>query len=224
MSWTARSTGAVASITRRPRRGSSSLPRPDGSHSVRPSAGRATREGVEIAYGVAEVLPLLLQDHVQAGQGGFRMLRSPGVRPWHGQLLGTDGGQEVAYGRLVLGAHLEHLGVGRRLGGEDGQVETILGRFRSGQADGVKGLILPRTAFRSQMSVARIRWRSVWAKDHSPATEMSTVPGGMPTARSSRAAQERSSVAQAVRRPSGSPARRSARRESDGRARRRRRG
>ena len=64
------------------------------------------------------------------------MLRSPGVRPWRGQLLGTDGGQEVAYGRLVLGAHLEHLGVGRRLGGEDGQAETILGRFRSGQAMG----------------------------------------------------------------------------------------
>ena len=60
---------------------------------------------------------------------------------------------------------------------------------------------------------------SVCANDHSPATEMSTVPAGIAAARSRVAAQVRSSVAQAARRPSGSLARRSARPGRRGRAR-----
>ena len=61
------------------------------------------------------------------------------------------------------------------------------------------------------MSVARTRCRSVCANDHSPPTDSSTAPAGIAATRSSVAAQVRSSPAKAERRPSGSPARLSAR-------------
>ena len=58
------------------------------------------------------------------------------------------------------------------------------------------------------MSVAITRCRSVWAKDHSPATETSTEPSGIVATRSRVAAQAASSKPQAERRPSGDSLRR----------------
>ena len=41
---------------------------------------------VEVAYGVAVVLPLLHEDHVQARKGGLLVLRGPRVFARRGQL------------------------------------------------------------------------------------------------------------------------------------------
>jgi len=76
---------------------------------------------------------------------------------------------------------------------------------------GWNGCSISRIARPSHTSVAMTRCRNVCANDHSPPTDTSTVPAGIAATRSSVAAHVRSSVAQAARRPSGSPARLSAR-------------
>ena len=58
---------------------------------------------VEVADGVAVVLPLLLEDHVQAGEGGLRVLGALRVPARRGQLVGRDRGEEVAHHRDAAG-------------------------------------------------------------------------------------------------------------------------
>jgi hypothetical protein len=51
------------------------------------SFARLRLDSVEVAHGVAVVLPLLLEDHVQAREGGLLVLGVPRVRARRGQLV-----------------------------------------------------------------------------------------------------------------------------------------
>ena len=87
------------------------------------------------------MLPLLLEDHVQAREDGLRVLGVVRVLACRGQLVGGDGGEEVAHHRDAARAGLEHLGVRRCDRREDRHVRGRRPRCRRPQAEGVERLL-----------------------------------------------------------------------------------
>jgi hypothetical protein len=95
---------------------------------------------VEVAYGVAVVLPLLLEDHVQAREGGLLAFGVPRIRARRGQHVGCDGGEEVAHHRDATGPDLEHFGVRRCDRREDRHVQAVVLGAGVRLTDGVEWL------------------------------------------------------------------------------------
>jgi hypothetical protein len=83
-------------------------------------------DDVEVAYGVAVVLPLFLEDRVQARQGGLNTIRVMGVPARRGQVVRGEGGDEVAHHRDAVCSSLEHLVVGRAVRCSDRRLEAVV--------------------------------------------------------------------------------------------------
>jgi hypothetical protein len=81
---------------------------------------------VQVANGIAVVLPLLLEDHVQAGEGGLPVPLAPRVLARRGQLVRCDGAEEVAHHGDATRPDLEHVGVRRGDRREDRHVQAVV--------------------------------------------------------------------------------------------------
>src|SRR5262249_45626875 len=67
----------------------------------------------QVTYRITVVVPLLLEDHVQAGEDGLPVPGVPRVLAHRGQLIWGNGGEEVAHHRDTARPDLQHLGVRR---------------------------------------------------------------------------------------------------------------
>src|SRR3954447_10252468 len=109
----------------------------------RPAASGSAHTS-EIPSDVAKVRPLLLQDHANAvTDAGTPSMATPRVLAFLREQLRTGCGQEVGYLALSLGPHREDLLVSRRLGAEDGRVESHLVGAGEDLADLVERLLHP---------------------------------------------------------------------------------
>ena len=167
---------------------------------------------VEVADGVAVVLPLLLR-----GSRAGTTRRSRGIRGPTGSCASAARSSEVTVARksrtmATWPARTSSTSAydGVTVAKTDMSLPSV-SYSALGWPMGWNGCSMPRIARPSHVSVAMTRCRSVCANDHSPSTETSTVPAGIAATRSRVAAHVRSSAAQAARRPSGSAARRPAR-------------
>src|SRR6478609_11441912 len=98
----------------------------------------------EIPSDVAQVRPLLLQDHAEAvTDAGMPVTAAPRVLAFLREQLRRGRGQEVGHHPLSLGAHREDLLVGRLVRAEDRHVEAHLGGTGEDLADLVERLRLP---------------------------------------------------------------------------------
>ena len=110
---------------------------------IAPAPSGSTQPG-EIASEVAQVRPLLLQDHAKAVADAGRPVRAPRVRAFLREQPAVAVGQEVGHQLLSLGAHREDLVVPRRVGAEDRHVEAQFAGTGEDLADLVEGLRHPQ--------------------------------------------------------------------------------
>lgn len=103
--------------------------------------GRGVVEGVQVAQGVAQVLPLPLEDHVEARAHRLRILGAPWVAAFLVQAGVVHGRQKLADLGQGFGPYREHPLVGRGRGREEVEVDTIVLRTRAGLAERVERLL-----------------------------------------------------------------------------------
>src|SRR5690606_30617072 len=80
---------------------------------------------VEITEREPEVLPLLVENHMDALEDRVLVFGRPWRLPRLGEQLRRDGREQVPHHGLPLSADLEYLGVGWRLRREDGHVIAV---------------------------------------------------------------------------------------------------